>query len=146
MQISVSLRTRQTTSRAVVIVASLCSLGVLLLPWTQEGSRERNAYSLGRALNETGLITTMVERSLYDGVIVIPVIVGVVCAATQFRRDGLAAISATAIGAIEIVASLAVITKVSGHTEIGPWLAVVVGGITTASWPLWLITRERNRV
>jgi len=145
MQMTVSLRKRQTTSRAVV-VASFCSLGVLLLPWMHEGSTERNAYSLGRALNETGLITTMVERSLYDGVIVIPAIVGVVCAATLLRRDGLAAILATAIGAIEILASLAVITRVSGSIEIGPWLAVVVGGITTASWPLWLITRERNRV
>jgi hypothetical protein len=146
MQISMSFPNRRTSSRAIVIVASLCSLGVLLLPWTRSGSTERNAYSLGRALNDTGLITTMAERSLYDAVIAVPVIVGVVCAATLLGRDGIAAIFATFIGAIELLASVAVIVKVSESIEIGPWLSIAVGGITAASWPLWRITRGRDRV
>jgi hypothetical protein len=146
MQISVRLRKQQTTSRAIVIVASLSSLGALLLPWTREGSTERNAYSLGRALNETGLMTNMAERWLYDAVIAIPVTVGVVCAATLLRRDGFAAISATVVGAIELLASVAVIAKVRESVEIGPWLSVFVGGIATSSWPLWRMTREHNRV
>jgi hypothetical protein len=145
MQIPVSFSKEQTTSRAIV-VASLASLGTLLLPWTREGSTERNAYSLGRALNETGLITHMTERWLYDAVIVIPVIVGVVCAATLLRRDGLAAISASVIGAIELLASVAVILTAGRSVEIGPWLSVFVGGITMTSWALWRTTRERNRV
>ena len=146
MQISVSLRRQHANSRAIVIVASLSSLGTLLLPWTREGSTERNAYSLGRALNETGLMTNLTERWLYDAVIVIPALVGVVCATTLLRRDGLAAISATVIGAIELLASVVVILKAGRSVEIGPWLSVFVGGITTISWPLWRMTRERNRV
>lgn len=146
MRIAVRLRGQQTTSRAIIVAASLCSLATLLVPWAREGATERDAFSLGRALNETGLITNMAERSLYDAVIVIPVIVGVVCAASLFRRDALAAGLATVIGAIELLASSAVIVRVGESVEIGPWLSVVVGGITAASWPLWRITREREHV
>ena len=53
---------------------------------------------------------------------------------------------AAVIGAIELFASVTVIVKVGKSVEIGPWLSVVVGGITTASWSLWRMTREQSRV
>lgn len=132
--------------RVLVIVAPLCSLGSLLLPWTRDGSTERNAYSLGRMLNEAGLITNLGERWLYDAVTVIPVIVGIVFAAMLLRRDGLAALLASISGVIELLASIAVIVKISEGVELGPWLAIALGAFTSASWPLWRTTKERYRV
>jgi hypothetical protein len=138
--------TKQQTTRAVIVVASMCALGTLLLPWTKEGTSDRNAFSLGRVLNQTGLITTALERCLYDAVVVVPVILGAICAAALLRRDLLAAILATVLGAIELLAAIAVIARVSEGIEVGPWLSIVAGGITAASWPLWQMTRERARV
>jgi hypothetical protein len=139
-------RPSRTISRAFVVSVSLGSFGALLLPWVREGSTERNAFALGKALNETGLITTSFERGLYDALIVVPVLVGIVGAATLLRRDGMAALLASTVGGIELFASVAVIAKVHKSVEVGPWLSIVVGGITAASWPLWQMTRERVRV
>ena len=88
MQIAMTLSRRNTASSAVVLAASVFSLATLLLPWPRAGATERNAFILGQALDESGLITHTAERCLDDALVVIEVIVGVVCARYCFDATG----------------------------------------------------------
>ena len=116
-------------------------LACLVTPWTHDGSTDRNAYALVRALDQSGIVSSAWLSLMLAGLAVVPMATIAAGAAFATRLGRLAEISLAFGASVVLSASIAAIVEVGPSTAIGPRLgigfaiaAIALSGYSSINW------------
>ncbi|MCU1491940.1 MAG: hypothetical protein JWM85_3345 [Acidimicrobiaceae bacterium] len=111
-------------------IGGLASVASLLVPWSHLGSVNRSGLALAQALQASGLASGGLTRGLVLGLYALPAVASLgLAAALLGRRMEARAFAAITGAAVIALAAIAFDNRVIGP-QIGPWLAVLLGGGT----------------
>jgi hypothetical protein len=118
--------------RGFVAAPAVVALVALLLPWYTSGTTVRSAFSLARALNDSGAVEARWAQLALESCDAFPVLIAVCLAAFLLRFARTAVLFAVLSGVATAAASLAAITELGTGIGIGPWVGLIASPIAVA--------------